>query len=120
MPYCPLCGEEFQDWVKTCLDCDVGLVDHGPAPPSRDRRDEPIVHVATAPNEPVARMWAGILEDNGIRCMVKRTGLRPAAYAFTYNQQCTIHVLSSEAESASRILLDLDEDNRESMTGGRY
>jgi len=28
--------------------------------------------------------------------------------------------LSSEAESASRILLDLDEDNRESMTGGRY
>jgi len=120
MPYCPQCGEEFQDWVRTCLDCGVALVDHAPARPSRDRRDEPIVHVATAPNEPVARMWAGIREDNGIRCMAKRSGLRTAAYAYTFDQPCTIHVLSSEAERASQILIDLDEDNRDSLTGGRY
>jgi hypothetical protein len=119
MPCCPQCGEEFQDWVKVCLDCGVALVDHSPGPPARDRRDEPIVHVATAPNEPVAQMWAGILEDNGIRCMVKRTGLRWASHAFICSQQCTIHVLASEAEKASQILLDLSEDNRDWLTGGR-
>jgi len=120
MPYCPQCGEEFQGWVKVCLDCGVALVDHSPAPPPRDRRDEPIVHIATAPNEQIAQLWAGILKDNGIRCMVKRTRPWMTRYAFAFNQQCTIHVLASEAERASRILLDLSEDNRDWLTGGRY
>jgi hypothetical protein len=118
MPYCTGCGDEFQKWVKTCPDCGLALVDKLPRPSEqerlaeqrrRERRKEPIVHVATAPNESVARFWAGILEDNGIRCLVRSTGLRPAAYVLPHSLQCTMHVLASEAERASQILSALPE-----------
>jgi len=36
-----------------------------------EERHEPIVHIATAPNELVAKMWSGILEERGIRCLLK-------------------------------------------------
>ena len=118
MPYCPECGDEFQDWVKTCPDCGVALVGKLPEPSEqerlaaqrkRQRRQEPLVHVATASSESVARMWAGALEDSGIRCLVKRMGLAPAAYVFPHGGHCTIHVLASEAERASQILSALPE-----------
>ncbi|OGN87886.1 MAG: hypothetical protein A2158_06300 [Chloroflexi bacterium RBG_13_46_14] len=34
-------------------------------------REGDLVHVATAPNEIEARLWKGILEDNGIQSMIK-------------------------------------------------
>ncbi|MFC1873829.1 hypothetical protein ACFLYX_00845, partial [Chloroflexota bacterium] len=59
-------------WVKVCPDCQVALVDKlPPEPVKRKGRSDPLVHIATAPNEAVAHMWAGILEENGIRCLVK-------------------------------------------------
>jgi hypothetical protein len=50
MPFCPKCKGEFQDWVKTCLDCGVPLVDK--LPPDPEKKDpkyseEPLVPVAT-------------------------------------------------------------------------
>jgi len=84
MRFCPKCRDEFQDWVKTCPDCHVALVaelrpESDPTSrPDRTRRasksakaKEPLALVASASNEPEANMWAGILEDNGIHCMVK-------------------------------------------------
>jgi hypothetical protein len=76
MPYCPKCREEFQDWVMKCLDCGVPLVDilpdipvSEPEPPPKSKEEpikEPLGYVATAPNESLATMWAGILEDEGV------------------------------------------------------
>lgn len=34
--YCPKCKSEFQDWVKTCPDCDVALVPELPPEPSHE------------------------------------------------------------------------------------
>ena len=42
-----------------------------PDQPEDNLSKEPLVHIATAPNEPIAQMWAGILEDNNVPCMVK-------------------------------------------------
>ena len=33
MPYCPQCRDEFQDWVETCPDCKVPLVNTLPPLP---------------------------------------------------------------------------------------
>ena len=33
MPYCPKCGDEFQDWAEVCPDCGVALVDKPPPLP---------------------------------------------------------------------------------------
>ncbi|MDD5703251.1 MAG: hypothetical protein PHU23_14535 [Dehalococcoidales bacterium] len=62
MPYCPKCRDEFQDWVKVCPGCQVALVDELPALSEIEkirieRRNDPLVHVATASNEAVAGMW---------------------------------------------------------------
>ncbi|GAI73249.1 unnamed protein product, partial [marine sediment metagenome] len=70
MPYCPKCGDEFQNWVQVCPDCSVALVDKlsepPPSEPKAKVREDPLVYIATAPNEPLAMMWAGILENEGI------------------------------------------------------
>jgi hypothetical protein len=97
--------------VKICPDCKVALVEELPVQPEREEIDEPLVHVATAPNESVANMWSGILEEHGIRCVLRSANLRVAMYHFTYNLTCQIHVLASQAERAKGILAPFLESN---------
>jgi len=121
MPYCPKCREEFQDWVTICLDCSVSLVDILPEPPTPKPEPKPepkekpskeqLVHVATAPTEQLAMMWAGILEDEGIYSLVKgRDWYMGAAIPF-YSFNHEIHVLASQAEEAKKILDPLIRDS---------
>jgi len=121
MPYCPKCREEFQDWVTMCPDCGVSLVDILPEPPvpkpepksgpKEKPSKEPLVHVATAPTEQLAMMWAGVLEGEGIRPLVKgRDWYMGAAIPF-YPSNHEIHVLASHAEKAKRILAPLIGDS---------
>jgi hypothetical protein len=85
-----------------------------PAEPEHEEADEPLVYVATAPNEAVANMWSGILEEQGIRCVLKGANLRAAMYYFTYNMTCQIHVSASQAERAKEILAPfLETDAKE-------
>lgn len=107
MPYCPKCRDEFQDWVKVCPDCGVAMVEKLPPLPAKtkqEKRDEELVHIATAPNEAIANIWAAALEEHGIRCLVKGANLRAAMYFLPFNMQCEIHVLASEAKRAKEIL----------------
>jgi hypothetical protein len=118
MPFCPECRDEFEDWVKTCPDCKVPLVDKLPPKPPKPPRqprfnNEPMVHIATAPNEAVAFLWAGILEENGVRCVLKSDNLRSAMYVFLINHFYTIHVLKSSVLRAKRILRPLAKTNAE-------
>jgi hypothetical protein len=108
MRYCPKCDGEFQDWSNTCPECGVPLEKE--ALPT-DKREEPLVCVATAPNEMVAHLWAGILEDNGIHCLIKRGApLEDFLSILTpVNVPCKIHVLASEANYAGKILQGLSE-----------
>ncbi len=111
MPYCPKCRDEFQDWVEVCPDCQVALVDKlPPEPAKRKGRRDPLVHIATTPNEAVAYLWAGILEENGIRCLIKSGQLRAAMYVLPFNQQSEIYVLASETDRATRILAPFLQD----------
>ena len=110
MPYCPKCRDEFQNWVKVCPDCQIALVDKLPPPPTPplssgiEKRNDPLVHIATAPNEAVAGMWQGILSNQDIRSLVKGANLKAAMYALPTNLQCEILVLASDAERAKEIL----------------
>ncbi len=114
MPYCPRCRDEFQDWAKLCPDCKVALVAELPVQPKYEEIDDPVVYMATAPNESVASMWAGILGEHGIHCLLKSANLRAAMHAFAYNMTCQIHVLASQAERAKEVLRPLlKADTRE-------
>ncbi len=67
--------------------------------------EEPLVKVATAPNEALAGMWAEMLRNNGIRCLVKPAG-PGMAYFSTALVEHYIYVLASDAEAARAILGD--------------
>jgi hypothetical protein len=116
VPYCPKCRDEFQDWVKVCPDCNVALVEKlPPTPRKRKKQDEPLVHIATAPNEAVANIWSGILEEQGIPCLLQGGEVRPAMYVLPY-QPYEIYVLASEVKKAKKILAPfLKADNRSSQ-----
>jgi len=111
MRFCPRCRYEFQDWVKVCPDCGVALVEKLSAPPGRqpklEKHDEPLVHIATAPDELMANMWAGILEQEGIHPLLKGGNL----YLFPLDPHCEIYVLASRADKATQILAPFLKDN---------
>ena len=112
MPFCPNCRDEFEDWVDTCPNCRVPLVDELSALPKPASQTDVIVYVATAPNEQIAYMWAGILEDNGIYCLLKTANLRAAMYSLLLNQYCAIYVLESSASRAKEILSPFEDSLR--------
>jgi len=56
-----------------------------------------------APNEAIANMWSGILEEQGIHCLLQGGEARPAMYVFPY-QPYEIHVLASKVKNAKKIL----------------
>ena len=117
MPYCPKCRDEFQDWVKTCPDCRVALVRQLSAVPrstDRGKGRDPLVHIANAPNEPIARMWMESLENNGIRSTMKGGAYKPEMGSDCPFLPCEIYVLASDAPRALRILDSLPGSERPS------
>jgi len=119
MPFCPVCRDEFEDWVKICPDCNVALDDELPPLPERKKAerktetdeslDEPLVEVAVAPNELIASMWAGTLEEYGIRCLLKGENLGGGMYR-RYMEPYRIFVLKTESEQAREILVPFIEE----------
>ncbi|MBN2074800.1 MAG: DUF2007 domain-containing protein [Dehalococcoidales bacterium] len=106
MPYCPNCRDEFQDWVEECPDCKVKLVDELPPLPEEVKREGDLVHVATAPNEIEARLWKGILEDNGIQSMIK-VAESLNLYLSPLALKHRLYVLEEDEQKAREILGDL-------------
>ena len=72
---------------------------------------EPLVHVATAPNELVAAMWAGILAEEGIDSFIKGGDWYMGAAIPFSSLSHEIHVLESKAEKAKLILEPLIRDS---------
>jgi hypothetical protein len=123
MPYCPNCRDEFQDWVKTCPDCRVALVPElrssSEASEATKVKRESLVHVANAPNEPIARMWMESLDNNGIRSTMKGGAYKPEMGSDSPFLPCEIYVLASDAPRARRILDGLPDSERPSWECGR-
>ncbi|MFC1954726.1 hypothetical protein ACFLVZ_02765 [Chloroflexota bacterium] len=106
MPFCPACRDEFENRVEVCPDCNVTLVEKLPhIPRSQEKTDEPLVQIAIAPNEPIAKMWAGILEEYDIHSLLKGDHRgRMSLYTPTFELLHYIYVLESEADRAKEIL----------------
>ncbi len=77
-------------------------------------QEEPLVRVAVAPNEPLARMWAETLENDGISCMIKPvTGPGTASVWAAGIIEHEIWVRKSQAEQAVSLLTALEESDDE-------
>lgn len=104
MPFCRRCRDEFESWVEVCPDCKIPLVEQLPSLPKHSENNEPLVKIATAPNEPIANMWSGILAEHDIRCLLKGGNLGAAMYIPTIVLSYQIYVLESEVDTAKEIL----------------
>jgi len=114
MPYCPGCRGEFQDWVQICPDCQVNLVSElAPVPQNKQKTyspldkkkiNEPILPVASAPDELIASMWQGILKDNGINCLLGTGSSVLTSQGQKFGVPVTIFTLASEVKRAREIL----------------
>ena len=69
--------------------------------------DDPIVFLATAPNEPLARLWADVLAEAGIRSLVKPIGPGVGAWASAATLEHELHVLRSRLPEARAVLAQL-------------
>jgi hypothetical protein len=68
MPFCPECKGEFLPGLAVCDTCNVPLVPAlATTPPPRRVQEVP---VATFASEAEARLWSGILSNEGIRNVV--------------------------------------------------
>ena len=65
---------------------------------------DPLTLVATAPNEPTAMLWSVILENEGIRSVIKGGELNAAMYVPSSLTPCRVFVLSSQADKAKEVL----------------
>ncbi len=72
--------------------------------------DERLVSVGTAPNEPIARLWAESLQAAGIRVLVRATGPGIGAWGSAAMLEHDLSVLAPDAERARELLAELDED----------
>lgn len=73
--------------------------------PNDEHPEDRLVKVAIAPNEIIATMWLGWLEEEGIRGLARVGGSGPAYFGTMINER-TIYVLERDAELARTILDD--------------
>jgi hypothetical protein len=83
-------------------------------PANKNNTAEPLENIAIAPNEPIAKMWQEILEEEGIHSLIKSADLTASMYVPTGLFQCKIYVLASQAEKAKTILLPFINGKEES------
>jgi len=71
--------------------------------------DDELVQVAVAPNEIVAALWQGALEEEGIPVLVKVLGLGYAHWS-PFVADRALFVRRQDAERAKEILASLSEE----------
>lgn len=64
-----------------------------------------MVKLATAPDEAIAHMWAGVLAQEGIRCLLRKTDPLSVAYGATAGPYSVdLMVDDADAERAREVL----------------
>lgn len=75
-------------------------------------RDDSAVYLASAPSEPVARMWLDLLRQENITAMVQARG-GAVPYGMTVTTEHTLYVLKSQRERAREVLEPYLEEGEE-------
>lgn len=75
------------------------------------RNNDPVVYLATAPNEPLARLWAEILDDAGIKVMLKPIGPGFGAWGSNATFEHELFVLKSQLPAAEAVIAEIEPDH---------
>lgn len=105
MPFCPFCRAEYRQGFTHCVDCRVPLVDPlppiEPEPPPRPVKEVP---VATFASQLEAEMWAELLRQEHIPCVLVSLGPGSGAWGYSVFVPYQLRVRESDVERANRLL----------------
>ena len=103
--YCPAGDGAYDDALDRCPACGRRLVDRARdvALQALEAEDDPIVYLATVPSEPLAQMWADVLEDAGIRTLVKAIGPGFGGWGSVAMAEHELFVLRSQLPAANAV-----------------
>ena len=71
MPYCSNCRTEYRPGIKNCSDCGSPLVGELPDVPAEATPEDNLVSVFDPPDPMIGQALEALLQDNGIRCILK-------------------------------------------------
>lgn len=112
MPFCPQCKYEYREGMTVCPDCNVELVDELVAAPESPKLtfSHPPEVVFEGPNEMLAEMVRGALEDNGIRALLQAdhslAGLGIGEFEEQARHSFRVLTLASQAAAARQAIAD--------------
>jgi len=75
-----------------------------------ERDDDPVVFLTSAPNEPLAQLWTSLLEESGVRVLMKPGGAGIGGWGSAATLEHELYVLRSRLEEARRIIDDLERN----------
>ena len=113
MPFCPKCGDEFQDWVTTCPDCQAALsAERPPAKKTKASTTPAKLVVAEIYSDPEQVERAReLLSANGIRSFVFNGSMPAREPVFASSPGgIALRVEKSQIEKAQQILAEHRED----------
>ena len=87
-------------------------------PGNVEKNREPLVYVATAPNEMIAAMWKGILEENGIHSLLRSVSFMETAQYTRNTFPYEVYVLASDAARAEEIMVPFLADEETGPDSG--
>jgi hypothetical protein len=71
MPFCPNCRTEYRPGFVKCSDCGQPLTDKLPDNPADVTPEDYLVSAFDPPDPLIGHSLAALLEENGIRCILK-------------------------------------------------
>lgn len=109
MRYCPAGDGAFEDWVARCPECGRSPRDE---PPGEDAvvgdDSSEIVWLMTAPNEPIAQMWAEDLRVAAIPVLLRPGGPGFGAWGSVAVFEHELYVRAADLPRARALLAELD------------
>lgn len=104
--YCPRCGAEYQEGIKSCPGCRVALVGERPVRAHDEAEWVDLVTVLTTDDEPQLKVVKSLLKAEGIPCYVQGEVAGEALPMGRLGVQ--VQVRPQDAESARALLAAKD------------
>ena len=105
MPFCPVCRCEYAEVVIKCADCGAELVREPPPLEERDNPEAELVEILRAGDEIEAQLIRGVLDANGIECVLRGESLR-LTFGITADGLAEVKILvrREDADQARQVI----------------
>ena len=117
MPWCPKCGAEYKEGIKSCSTCNLPLRVAPMLDETTTHDEDDLVTLRTVDDKSQAEIIKGLLETNGIRVMLRdsESTLR-GLYPSMVTGNVDILVFKGQREKADKLISEKLEWSEDELT----